>query len=134
MRRPPRPASESLLSGLLVWRIVLVSTLFVAGAFGMFAWTLARGLSVEEARTIVVNTIVVMEIFYLFSVRYLRLTSLTWEGVLGTPAVLIGVALVVALQLAFTYLDRKSVVSGKSVSVRVDLGVRRIIKKKKTKP
>src|SRR3546814_14707631 len=27
--------------------------------------------------------------------------------------------------------DRKSVVSGKSVSVRVDLGVRRIIKKKK---
>src|SRR3546814_4035177 len=64
----------------------------------------ARGLSVEEARTIVVNTIVVMEIFYLFSVRYLRLTSLTWEGVLGTPAVLIGVALVVALQLAFTYL------------------------------
>src|SRR3546814_17435063 len=29
--------------------------------------------------------------------------------------------------------DRKSVVSGKSVSVRVDLGVRRIIKKKKRK-
>src|SRR3546814_14443776 len=29
--------------------------------------------------------------------------------------------------------DRKSVVSGKSVSVRVDLGVRRIIKKKKQK-
>src|SRR3546814_16617964 len=30
----------------------------------------------------------------------------------------------------FTLLDRKSVVSGKSVSVRVDLGGRRIIKKK----
>src|SRR3546814_17301747 len=30
------------------------------------------------------------------------------------------------------YTDRKSVVSGKSVSVRVDLGGRRIIKKKKT--
>src|SRR3546814_15907630 len=30
-------------------------------------------------------------------------------------------------------LDRKSVVSGKSVSVRVDLGGRRIIKKKKNK-
>src|SRR3546814_11785471 len=29
-------------------------------------------------------------------------------------------------------IDRKSVVSGKSVSVRVDLGGRRIIKKKKT--
>jgi magnesium-transporting ATPase (P-type) len=104
MRRPPRPASEPLLSGFLIWRIVLVSALFVAGAFGMFAWALARGLSVEEARTIVVNTIVVMEIFYLFSVRYLRLTSLSLEGVLGTPAVLIGVALVAALQFAFTYL------------------------------
>src|SRR3546814_11704867 len=30
-----------------------------------------------------------------------------------------------------SYVDRKSVVSGKSVSVRVDLGGRRIIKKKK---
>ena len=37
----------------------------------------------------VVNTIVVMEIFYLFSVRYIHGTSLTWQGVLGTPAVLI---------------------------------------------
>src|SRR3546814_14190053 len=33
--------------------------------------------------------------------------------------------------LEFGRLDRKSVVWGKSVSVRVDLGVRRIIKKKK---
>src|SRR3546814_19233178 len=32
-----------------------------------------------------------------------------------------------------TQIDRKSVVSGKSVSVRVDLGGRHIIKKKKTK-
>ena len=29
-----------------------------------------RGLSLEEARTVAVNTLVVMEIFYLFSVRY----------------------------------------------------------------
>src|SRR3546814_21044068 len=35
------------------------------------------------------------------------------------------------LGLGATALDRKSVVSGKSVSVRVDLGGRRIIKKKK---
>jgi magnesium-transporting ATPase (P-type) len=41
--------------------------------------------------------------FYLFSVRYLRVASLTFEGVLGTKAVLIGLGAVVALQLAFTY-------------------------------
>ena len=52
----------------------------------------------------VVNSIVIMEIAYLFSVRYLRSTSLTLRGALGTPAVLFGVGGVSALQLAFTYL------------------------------
>jgi magnesium-transporting ATPase (P-type) len=46
---------------------------------------------------------VVLEIFYLFSVRFVHGTSLTWRGVLGTPAVLIGVGFVAVLQLAFTY-------------------------------
>jgi magnesium-transporting ATPase (P-type) len=104
MRRPPRPPAAPLLSGVLVWRILFVSALFMIGAFGMFAWAQARGQSLEEARTIVVNTLVVLEIFYLFSVRYQRLSSLTWQGMLGTPAVLLGVAGVVALQFAFTYL------------------------------
>ena len=104
MRRPPRAADEPILSGFLVWRVVFVSLLVVAGAFGVFFWAERRGLPLENARTLVVNTIVVMEIFYLFSVRYLRLGSLTWQGVLGTRAVLTGVAGIVLLQLAFTYL------------------------------
>jgi magnesium-transporting ATPase (P-type) len=103
MRRPPRAPNEPILSGLLIWRVVFVSLLFVAGAFGMFFWAKARGLPVEEARTIVVNTIVVMEIFYLFSVRYLYMTSFTWTGILGTPAVLIGITIIAAAQLLFTY-------------------------------
>ena len=104
MRRPPRMRDQAILTGALVWRIIFVSLLFVAGAFGMFFWSETRGLAVEEARTLVVNTIVVMEIFYLFSVRYVHGTSLTWQGVLGTPAVLIGVGVVVLAQLALTYL------------------------------
>src|SRR3546814_20857882 len=40
---------------------------------------------------------------------------------------------IVAAAVSFAAGDRKSVVSGKSVSVRVDLGGRRIINKKKTK-
>jgi magnesium-transporting ATPase (P-type) len=103
MRRSPRAPDRPILSGLLIWRVVLVSLLFVIGAFGMFFWAEARGLAVEEARTIVVNTIVVMEIFYLFSVRYLHGTSLTWTGVVGTPAVLVGVGTVIAAQFVFTY-------------------------------
>lgn len=104
MRRPPRDPDQPILSGDLVWRIAFVSLLFVTGAFGVFFWAEARGLPIEEARTLVVNTIVVMQIFYLFSVRYVHGTSLTWRGVLGTPAVLIGVGATVLAQLAFTYL------------------------------
>jgi magnesium-transporting ATPase (P-type) len=104
MQRTPRAPDAPLLSGSLLWRIVLVSLLFAAGAFGIFAWAESRGLAHEQARTMVVNTIVVMEIFYLFSVRYLHGTSVTWQGMLGTPAVLIGVGSIVLLQFAFTYL------------------------------
>ncbi|HRY05858.1 MAG TPA: HAD-IC family P-type ATPase [Hyphomicrobiaceae bacterium] len=104
MERPPRPAGQSLLTARLIWQIVFVSFLFVAGAFSMFWWARARGIEIAEARTIVVNTIVVFEIFYLFAVRYLRTGSVTIKGIMGTPAVLIGVGAIVVLQLAFTYL------------------------------
>jgi magnesium-transporting ATPase (P-type) len=103
MERPPRRPDEALLSGFLLWRVVFVSLLFMLGSFAIFYSALDRGLSLETARTMVVNTIVVMEMFYLFSVRYVHGTSLTWQGVLGTPAVLISVALVTAMQFAFTY-------------------------------
>ena len=103
MRRRPRAPDEPVISGFLLWRIVLVSALFLAGIFGMFELALARGASVEEARTVAVNTLVAMEVFYLFSVRYLRAPSFTFEGVRGTQPVLIAVFAVFGLQLAFTY-------------------------------
>jgi magnesium-transporting ATPase (P-type) len=103
MRRPPRAPSEPLLSRHLAWRVTLVSTLFMLAAFAIFEWSERRGLSLEASRTAVVNAIVVLEIAYLFSVRFQRRTSFTWRGAMGTPAVLIGVGAVAALQLAFTY-------------------------------
>ncbi|MFN3547559.1 MAG: HAD-IC family P-type ATPase [Mesorhizobium sp.] len=103
MARPPRRSREALLSGRLLWRILFVSALMVVGTMGIFSFALNEGHSVEMARTMAVNAIVVMEIFYLFSVRYVHGSSLTWQGVLGTPAVLLGVAVVVAAQFAFTY-------------------------------
>jgi magnesium-transporting ATPase (P-type) len=103
MRRPPRPAGEPILSRFVLWRVVFVSALFCAGIFGMFTLAQAQGASLAEARTIAVNTLVVMEIFYLFSVRFLNTTSLSLRAALGTRPVLIAVAAVTALQLAFTY-------------------------------
>ena len=104
MHRPPRSPSEPMLSGFVLWRIALVSGLFLAGIFGMYQWALARGETVEHARTLAVNTLVAMEVFYLFSVRYLKNPSFHWQGVQGTPRVLAAVAAVVVLQALFTYL------------------------------
>lgn len=104
MRRRPRSASAALLSPFLVWRIFFVSALFTVGALSVFFYTLERGLGVETARTMVVNVIVVFEIFYLFNVRYLHMTSITLRGALGTPPVLIALLTVTAAQFAFTYL------------------------------
>jgi magnesium-transporting ATPase (P-type) len=103
MRRPPRRPDEPLLSRFVLWRIGFVSTLFMAGIFGMYEWALHHGASAEMARTVAVNTLVAMEVFYLFSVRYLKAPSFTLQGVRGTPLVLAAVALVFVLQLVFTY-------------------------------
>lgn len=104
MRRPPRRPDAPLVSPFMLWRIVLVSLLFCAGAFGIFGWAQSRGHDVATARTMVVNMFCVMEIFYLFSVRYLHGSSFSLRGLRGTPAVLWAVAAVVVAQLAFTYL------------------------------
>ncbi len=104
MGRPPRRASAGLLTPFLVWRTVFVSVLFAAFALLIFFYALNRYDDVALARTMVVNTIVVLEIFYLFNVRYLHMTSYTVEGTRGTPAVLLAVGTVVAAQFAFTYL------------------------------
>lgn len=62
-----------------------------------------HGSTLEEPRTYVVNTLVAMEVFYLFSVRYLRAPSFKLERLFNSRAVLVAVAVVVTLQLFFTY-------------------------------
>jgi magnesium-transporting ATPase (P-type) len=104
MRRPPRPRSEPLLTGELVWHIVLVSTLFLGGVFGMYAYAIDREYSLDLARTIALNTLVVMEIFHLFFIRNIHGTSLTWQTVRGTRMVWMTVIAVTVAQFAITYL------------------------------
>lgn len=103
MQRPPRPAGTPIVTGLIIWRILFVSLIFTIGVFGQFLLAQSQGLSLEASRTMTVNTLVVMEIFYLFSVRYTYGSSLTLQGIKGTPAVLMAVAGVTLLQLMFTY-------------------------------
>lgn len=104
MRRPPRDASQPILSSFVIWRVIFVSLLFAIGIFGQFNLATAMGKDLETARTLAVNTLVAMEVFYLFSIRYGYGSSITWRGVLGTRPVLISLALVTMAQLAFIYL------------------------------
>jgi magnesium-transporting ATPase (P-type) len=104
MQRPPRSRHESLLTGELVWHVVLVSILFLCGVFGIFHYAIERGYSVELARTIALNTLVVMEIFHLFFIRNIYSTSLTWQAVRGTKVVWSVVIIITSAQFAITYL------------------------------
>lgn len=103
MRKPPRSPHAPILSRFILWRVLLVSVLFAIGIFSQFTLVHGQGGSLDEARTMALNSLVAMEVFYLFSVRYRHGASLTWTGIQGTPAVLIALAVVVLLQLVFTY-------------------------------
>ncbi|MBL9060246.1 MAG: HAD-IC family P-type ATPase, partial [Mangrovicoccus sp.] len=104
MARPPRPRHQPILSGALVWHVVLVATLFLAAIFAVFTFAIDRGYSPELARTMAMNMLVVLEIFNLFYTRNIHGTSLTWAAVRGTRAVWASVLAVTAAQLAVTYL------------------------------
>ncbi|MGD8999441.1 MAG: cation-transporting P-type ATPase [Granulosicoccaceae bacterium] len=104
MQRPPRAPREPLLSGFLVWRIIFVSLILVIGTFGLFLWERDHGASLELARTVAVNTLVMFEIFYLFSARYILAPSLTLQGLSGNRYVLYAIGLLLLMQLGFTYL------------------------------
>lgn len=83
MARPPRPREAPILSGELVWHVVLVAVLFLAAVFGMFTYALDKGYALPLAQTIALNTLVVLEICHLFFIRNIHGTSLTWAAVRG---------------------------------------------------
>jgi magnesium-transporting ATPase (P-type) len=104
MQRPPRDPKEPMLSGFLIWRIIFVSFILVIGTFGLFLWERDQGSSIELARTVAVNTLVMFEIFYLFSARYLLASSFTLEGLTGNRYVWYAIGILILFQLALTYL------------------------------
>jgi calcium-translocating P-type ATPase len=112
MRRPPRPRNEPLLTGDLIWHVVLVSGLFLLAVFGIFTYATDRGYPLALAQTMAMNTLVVLEIFHLFFIRNLHGTSLTWQAVRGTRVVWACVIGVTTAQFAITYLPPMQAVLG----------------------
>jgi len=102
MLRPPRDPRQPLLTGVLVERILLVSALLLAGAYGIFLWEQQRMMSLEAARTAAVNVFVMGELFYLFNCRSLE-QSMFRIGVFSNRWIVAGVLAMVGLQLLLTY-------------------------------
>ena len=102
MMRPPRDPGQPILTGVLIERIVLVSALMLAGAYGAFLWELERTDSIVAARTAAVNVFVMAELFYLFNCRSLERTMFH-VGLFSNPWIWRGVAAMTVLQLLLTY-------------------------------
>jgi magnesium-transporting ATPase (P-type) len=112
MQRRPRDPREPLLTGFLVWRIIFVGLLLVAGGMGMFLWELDQGASIEAARTAAVNAVLIGEVFYLFNMRSLTGPVLNPDGFLGNRYVLWAIGLLLVCQALFTYLPAMQALFG----------------------
>ncbi|MGV3774016.1 MAG: cation-transporting P-type ATPase [Verrucomicrobiales bacterium] len=103
MTRPPRDPKRPLLTFALFMRTGLVSLIMLAGAFWLFYWeTSMAGGTVAEARTAVINVIVMVEIAYLFSCRSLNHSIFT-IGLFSNRWAIGGSLAMIGAQLLFTY-------------------------------
>ena len=120
MNRPPRNTDEPLLGSYLIWRVIFVSFILMSGTIGLFLWEMAEHASIEHARTVAVNTLVMFEIFYLFNSRYLKDSVFNWEGFTGNKYVIIAISILIIFQLGFTYLAPMQSLFG---TTAIDLGM-----------
>ncbi|MDZ4262736.1 MAG: HAD-IC family P-type ATPase [Pseudomonadota bacterium] len=104
MARPPRNRHQGLITAALLYRILLVGGLGAATVFALFRWKLDQGASIEQARAIAVNALVIFECFYLLTARTFYDAiwhPRYWQGI--GPS-LLAIIVVVIFQLLFTYL------------------------------
>ena len=107
MKRSPMPPNQPLLTGKLLWGILIISIFNLIAVFGMFEWILQTTGNINLSRTMAVHTLVAAETFYLLSISqcipslfsYLKDRSRTFAYI---PA--IGVACVFILQIFFSQL------------------------------
>lgn len=102
MQRPPRDPAGPILTRPLLWRVFLVGLIILVGAFGLFELELLSGASLAAARTVAVNAVIMVEVFYLLNCRSLT-HSMFQIGVFSNRWVVAGIAAMVLLQLLFTY-------------------------------
>ncbi|MDR2696131.1 MAG: cation-transporting P-type ATPase [Deltaproteobacteria bacterium] len=103
MARPPRSASEPLLNGYFIWRILFVSVMIGGLTLALSVWLLNAGYAEVKIRTVTLQTIVLCQAFHLFNSRSIRQPAHALDF-LGNRAVFAVCGMMVLLQLAIVYL------------------------------
>ncbi|MCD6259020.1 MAG: cation-transporting P-type ATPase [Helicobacteraceae bacterium] len=104
MKRAPRALDEPILSSALVWQILYGTFLFLIAIFSFYYYAFQADADIDHARTLAFNTLVFMEIFYLFYVRNMNTLTTSFSEVIGSKAVWIAVSVVFFAQMAVTYI------------------------------
>jgi len=107
MERSPIRPNQPLLTGKLLWRILIISLCNFVAVLGMFEWILQTTDNIDLARTMAVHTLVAAETFYLLSISQCIPSLFAYLGdrtriVTYIPA--IGVVCVFILQVFFSQL------------------------------
>ncbi|GMA25958.1 hypothetical protein GCM10025864_37170 [Luteimicrobium album] len=103
MARPPRDPDASLVGGPALGRILLVSAVIGGATLAVFFTERAGHMSVAQAQTTAVTTLVLGQLAYLFNCRFLGRSSLTLDVLRGNRVLWISAGALVVLQLVFVY-------------------------------
>lgn len=103
MQRAPRDPSQPLFDRFMIWRTALVSSLMVISVFAFFFYYQKTDIDLETIRTLSVNLIVCFETFYLFNMRSLIGSVLSFKTLAANWYILGAVGLIGLLQGLFTY-------------------------------
>jgi magnesium-transporting ATPase (P-type) len=102
MARPPRDPKLHVMDGFAIWRVIFVGSMIAVSAFVLEAWLQPRGYSPEFIRTVLLQTLVTAQWFYMLNCRVADGFSLS-KGLLANRGIWIVSAVLLALQLLIIY-------------------------------
>ncbi|HFI5582065.1 TPA: cation-transporting P-type ATPase [Raoultella ornithinolytica] len=102
MKRPPRDPKLHVMDGFAIWRVIFVGSMIAVSAFVLEAWLQPRGYSPEFIRTVLLQTLVTAQWFYMLNCRVADGFSLS-KGLLANRGIWIVSAVLLALQLLIIY-------------------------------
>jgi len=103
MERPPLRPDENPISREMMYMIIGVGIIILVGTLGLFSYEIGLDGDVDRARTVAFSTIVMFEMYFVFSVRSPR-QPIYKGGLFSNKMLWVAVFLSILLQLSVVYL------------------------------